>query len=182
MASDEIHELQTTRDKLRAQARCSGTNETWAAFRTVRNRINAVIGRAKRAFLNTTLSSKRLRDVRRVIHRVIHPSPSPICADPDQLNSYFIKTTERTLGTLPDEATDLVDLIDSLPEPDRYPIQLRLVSTGKVLKEISLLRLDCSNGVDQIPVKYVKQVGDLLTGPLAHIINVCISNSQFPCI
>ena len=44
----------------------------------------------------------------------------------------------------------------------------------------SLLRPDCSTGVDQIPVKYVKQVDDFLTGRLAHIINLCISNSQFP--
>ena len=58
MLSDEIRELQTTRDKLRAQARCSGTDETWTAFRAVQNRIKAVIGKAKRAFQNTTLSSK----------------------------------------------------------------------------------------------------------------------------
>ena len=68
------------------------------------------------------------------------------------------------MGTLADKATDQVDLID----------------TEEVLKEISLLRSDCSTSIDQIPVKYVKQVGDFLTGPLAHIINVCISNSQFP--
>ena len=73
-----------------------------------------------------------------------------------------------------------MDLTDPPTEPDRYPFQLRTVSTGEVLKEISLLRSDCSTGVDQIPVKYVKQVGDFLTGPLAHIINVCISNSQSP--
>ena len=72
-----------------------------------------------------------------------------------------------------------MDLTDLPPEPDRYPFQPRTVSTGEVLKEISLLRWDYSTGVDQIPVKYVKQVGDFLTGPLAHIINVCISNSQF---
>ena len=98
----------------------------------------------------------------------------------DQLNRYFIKTTERTMGSLSNKATDLVDLIDSPSEPDRYPFQLRTVSTEEVLKEISLLRPDCSTGIDQIPVKYVKQVGDFLTGPLAHIINVCSSNSQFP--
>ena len=63
MASDEIRELDTTRDKLRAQARCRGTDETWTAFRTVRNRINAVIGKAKRAFLNTAFSSKQPREV-----------------------------------------------------------------------------------------------------------------------
>ena len=72
-----------------------------------------------------------------------------------------------------------MDLIDSLPEPDRYSFQLRKIYTGKVLKEISLLRSDCSTGVEQISVKCEKQVGDFLTGPLAHIINFCISNSQF---
>ena len=56
MASDEIRELQTTRDKLRAQARCCGTDETWTAFRTVRNRINAVIGKAKTEHFGTLLS------------------------------------------------------------------------------------------------------------------------------
>ena len=131
----------------------------------MRNRIKAVIGKAKRAFLSTALASKRPKEVWRVIHRVIHPSPRPIRADSDQLNRYFISTTDRTLGTLPDKAIDLVDLIDSLPEPVRYPFQLRTVTTEEVLKEISLLRSDCSTGVDQIPVKYVKQVDDFLTGP-----------------
>ena len=37
MASDEIREFQATRDKVRAQACCSGTYETWTAFRAVRN-------------------------------------------------------------------------------------------------------------------------------------------------
>lgn len=56
--------------------------------------------------------------------------------------------------------------------------QWKQTSTEEVLKEISLP--DCSTGVDQILLKYVKQVSDLLTVPLARIINVCISNSQFP--
>ena len=59
MASDEIRELQTTRDKLRAQARCSGTDDAWTAFRAVRNRIKAVIGKAKRAFQDTFESDLR---------------------------------------------------------------------------------------------------------------------------
>ena len=182
MASDELRELQTTRDKLRAQARCSGTDETWTAFRAVRNRIKAVIGKAKRAFQNTALSSKWPKEVWRVIHRVIHPSPRPIRADPGRSaeSLLYSKTTERALGTLSDKATDLVDLFDSAPEPDRYPFQLHTVSTEEVLKEISLLSSDCYTGIDQILVKYVKQVDDFLMGSLAHIINVCISNSQFP--
>ena len=45
---------------------------------------------------------------------------------------------------------------------DLSPLDLTFV-VGEVLKEISLLRSDCSTGVDQIPVKYVKQVGDFPT-------------------
>ena len=37
MASDEIREFQATRDKVRAQACCSGTYETSTAFRAVHN-------------------------------------------------------------------------------------------------------------------------------------------------
>ena len=81
-----------------------------------------VNGKAKRTFPNTTLSSKRPKEVWRVIHRVIHPSPRPISADPDQLNRYFIKTTERTLGTVLDETTDLVDLTRSLSFPAPHGI------------------------------------------------------------
>ena len=83
-------ELQSTRDKLSAQAHCGGTDETWTVLRAVCNRIKVVIGKANRAFLNTALSSKRPW----VIHRDIHPSPRPFLPDPDQLNCYFIKTTD----------------------------------------------------------------------------------------
>ncbi|CAH3046379.1 unnamed protein product [Porites lobata] len=123
MASDEIREFQATRDKVRAQACCSGTYETWTAFRAVRNS-GAPAGTAEHhgTFLNTTLSSKRPKEIWRVIHRVIHPSPRPISADPDQLNRYFIKTTERTPGTVLDEATDLVDLTRSLSFPAPHGI------------------------------------------------------------
>ena len=57
MASDEICELQTTWDKLREEGRCSGTDETWTGLRAVRNWIKVVIGKVKRAFLNTDHSS-----------------------------------------------------------------------------------------------------------------------------
>ena len=38
------------------------------------------------------LSSKRPKQVLRVIHRVLNSSTSPPRADPDQLNKYFIAT------------------------------------------------------------------------------------------
>ena len=62
------------------------------------NRIKVVIGNAKRGFLNTSLSSKRPKEVWRVIHRVIHPSPMPIVADPDQLNYFITEDNGKNTG------------------------------------------------------------------------------------
>ena len=59
------------------------------------NRIKVVIGNAKRGFLNT---SKRPKEVWRVIHRVIHPSPMPIVADPDQLNYFITEDNGKNTG------------------------------------------------------------------------------------
>ena len=115
-----------------------------------------------------------------------HPScafnsnTSPLRADPDQLNKYFIATNERTLGTTPDATSDLLELARSLPQHSKRSFKLCHVTFESVLKEIRHLRSDCSTGVDQIPVKFDKLVSEHIAGPLTHIINTCITSSSFP--
>ena len=178
----DIRQLQAERDKLRLEAHNKNNDESWAAFRTIRNKIKVVISKAKRSFFIKALSSKRPKEVWRVIHRVLNPSTSPLRADPDQLNKYFIATNERTLGTLPDITSDLLELVRSLPEHPRLQRSFKLcrVTFEEVMKEIRHLRSDCSTGVDQIPVKFVKLVSEHLASPLTHIINACITSSTFP--
>ena len=94
--------LQAERDKLRLDAHNANNDESWAAFRSIPKKIKVIIAKAKRSFFMAALSSKRPKQVLRVIHRVLNPSTSPPRADPDQLNRYFIATDERTLGTSPD--------------------------------------------------------------------------------
>ena len=40
--------------------------------------------------------------------------------------------------------------------------------------------MDCSAGFDNIPVSFIKPVIDVITSPLAHIINACIDKDVFP--
>ena len=128
------------------------------------------------------LSSRRPKEVWKVIHRVLHPSPKPLREDPEKLNRYFISTATRTVGTKPDSTHDLLDLLRSFPDQadELSTFVLRNVSRNEVLKEISRLRSDCSTGTDQIPDKFVKLVSDYLSGPLTYIINSCINTSSFP--
>ena len=182
LQTEEIRQLQKDRDQLRAEVHKNGGETSWAAFRDVRNKIKSVVGKARRSFLAIALSSKRPKEVWKVIHRVLHPSPKPIREDPEKLNRYFISTATRTLGTKPDSTHDLLDLVRSFPDQaDEFStFALRNVSRGEVLKEISRLRSDCSTGVDQIPVKFVKLASDYLSGPLTYIINSCINTTSFP--
>ena len=103
----------------------------------------------------------------RAIHRVLNSSSSPLRTDPDQLNKYFIATNERTLGTTPDATSDLLELAKSLPEHSQRSFKLCRVTFEDVMKEIHHLRSDCSTGVDQIPVKFVKLISEHIASPLS---------------
>ena len=182
MNPDEIRKLQAQRDKLRQEAHKENSDDdSWVAFRAVRNNIKSVINKSKRVFFINTLSSKRPKEVWRVIRRILRPSPKPLQADPDRLNTFFLSTNETTLGTKPDKIrSDLIDLVNSFWECPRtlHPFNLRCVSPMEVEKEIDKLCSDTSTGIDQIPVKFVKLAKVHISGPLTHVINS--ATSSFP--
>lgn len=100
MNDSNIRSLQEQCRSKRFQAHKKPPNEdNWHTFREVRNKLKIVIKKAKRCFTIKALSSKRPKDVWKVIHRILNPSPRPLRADPNQLNSHFASTSERITGT-----------------------------------------------------------------------------------
>ena len=124
-------------------------------------------------YVINALSSKRPKELWRVIHRILYTSPKPLQANPGRLNTFFLSTNERTLGTKLDKRSDLIDLVNSFSECPRTlnPFNLHCVSLMEVEKEIDNLRSDTSTGIDQTPVKFVKLVKVHISGPLTRIIN-----------
>ena len=99
------------------------------------------------------------------------------------MNKFFVKTNERTLGTKPDERSDLIEVVHSFskkPMRFRSSFKLRCISRQEADQEINKLRSDTSNGMHQIPVKFVKLAKDYISGPITHIINRCMVTSSFP--
>ena len=182
MNANEIRQLQADRDRLCFEAHKTNSDDSWKAFREVRNKIKPVINKTKRNFIKTALSSKRPKEVWKMIHRILHPNKKPLNADPNKLNDFFINTNERILGTKPTTPSDLLEFIDSLSEDttSQLPFTLRLVSHREVLSEIDKLRSDTSTGIDDIPVKFVKLAKEHLASPLQYIIDNCITQSTFP--
>ena len=48
------------------------------------------------------------------------------------------------------------------------------------MKQLKSLRNDCSTGVDNIPIKYIKPIVEYICSPLTHIINCFIVNDSYP--
>ena len=63
MNANEIRKLQEDRDRLCFEAHKINSDDSWKAFREVRNKIKSVIYKTKRNFIKTALSSNRPKKV-----------------------------------------------------------------------------------------------------------------------
>ena len=176
-----IQNLQSERDRLRFTAHQTQTESDWSLYRSIRNRIKTVIKTAKRTFYSKALSSKRSKVVWSIIHRILNPNRKRIRQDPDDLNKFFVTTSERILGTYPEQRTDVVAYLDSLPEIcGKTSFEMRKVHFYEVNKQLNSIRNDCSTGHDHLPVYYLKLASQYIVFPLTHIINECIAQNKFP--
>ena len=179
----DIVKAKAKRDLLQKNAPKDKNDDEWQKFRDVKNRLKQSIKKAKREFTKKLLSSKKSKDVWKVIHRILHPNPKRLTIDPDKLNEYFSSTAERTVGLKPTEEeqhSKIEETIANLPIDNDTTFDIRPVCYGEVLNELHSLRSDCSTGPDDIPAKLLKLVAEYVTSPLTNIINSLLVNRQFP--
>eukprot|EP00112_Aurelia_sp_Birch-Aquarium-sp1_P020387 Seg5240.1 transcript_id=Seg5240.1/GoldUCD/mRNA.D3Y31 product="RNA-directed DNA polymerase from mobile element jockey" protein_id=Seg5240.1/GoldUCD/D3Y31 len=100
--------------------------------------------------------------------------------NPDELNSHFASTAERTLNRSATPIEDIFTTISNLPPDKENYFNLRQVSNQEVLKQLKSLRRDTSTGPDNIPARYIKLAVDIICSSLTHIINSFINESTFP--
>ena len=81
------------------------------------------------------LSSKKSKEVWKVIHRILHPNPQGITMQPDKLNNFFASTAERTIGINThhvDDYASIINLIQSLPANVDNGFQIRTVTLSSM--------------------------------------------------
>ena len=72
----------------------------------------------------------------------------------------------------------LTNILPELEKDNTFVIQ-HTTCTG-VKNIMSELKNDCSRGVDNVPVKFLKPVAEEITSPVVHIINSSIDKEIFP--
>ena len=151
-------------------------------MRPRRNRLKELIKSTKRNFMERMLSSKKPKEVWKIIHRILHPSPQRITMQLDKLNNFFASTAECTIGINAhhvDDYTSIINLIQSLAANFDNGFQIRTVTLKEVIHELRRIRSNRSTGPDKIPANMIKMVADYLGSPLTDVINTCIKNLYF---
>ena len=87
-----------------------------------------------------------LNDPRSTIHRILHPNPRPIDADPEKLNNHFATIAERLTGREGKSHDDLIQIINDMPCVVGEEFLLRNVTYKEVQQELLRVRKDCSTG------------------------------------
>ena len=166
LKSNDIHQLQDQRNRLRHEAHKTRSEDVLKKFRS---------------FYQKALSSKAPKELWRTIHRILNPSTKPIYADADELNMHFSNTAKRILGSYSTSLENMQNYIDSLSDKNKSDsFTLRRVIFKEVERQIKSMRSDCATGPYHIPVKYINLVTEYITSPLTHIINECIDQNTFP--
>ena len=98
----------------------------------------------------TALFSKRPKEVRRTIHRILHPSQQSLRADPDDLNRQFASTAERVTASSPVLNEDIYRLIDRLTDDSHSSFHFCHATRQEVLGEIH----DCDRTTRPDRIKY----------------------------
>jgi len=179
MKDIQISDLQRKRDKLRKKAHETQTESDWKDYRDVRNLIKTEIKQKKTKFYKTILTSRKNKEIWKIIHRILHPSKKTLKADPKKLNVFFNETSERLVGKNKRSDQEIIHYINNLRDCENS-FALNEIIYEETLKCIKSLRNDCSTGHDNIPVNFIKPIAEYIASPLTFIINNYIKESKFP--
>lgn len=86
---EDTRKLQKEGNVLRYLGHKTNLASVWNKLREVGNKIKTRIKSIKRAFFRWALSFNKTEELWNTIHRILHPRPQPIKADPDALNKHF---------------------------------------------------------------------------------------------
>ncbi|XP_057305393.1 uncharacterized protein LOC130642322 [Hydractinia symbiolongicarpus] len=175
----KITNLQQTCHEKRTLAQQTQLNADWNEFRNARNALKRQIKYTKKTFYRRLLSSKKPKEVWKLIHRFLHPNKNVINIQPSELNAHYISTAPRILGSQPTSKEEIQLLLQDLVTEADQEFQFRPVTYDQVLREIKKLRSDCSAGYDNLPVALIKPIADHIASPLTHIINSGIAENTF---
>ena len=96
------------------------------------------------------------------------------------MNNFFTGKTTRLRNDLPAPTADPLRTLKIMMQNKTCSFQLQAVHPDKVLEIIKQLKNSKSTGTDDIDTTTIKLIAEDILPVLTHIINLSITQSQFP--
>ena len=96
----------------------SPTEENWAKFRDIRNKLKSKIKVTKTAFYKKVLYSKNCKEIWKVVNRILKPNDNPLKVNTSKLNNYFNEAATRLASRKLMRKKELTSLIGSFNDKE----------------------------------------------------------------
>ena len=185
------------RDGLLRKARKSKNTNDWKNYKTIKNRTNNMINRAKTKYHKELLHDNISKPEKfwRHIKKLFPTKPTNKCpksfiinnqktTDEKVIANAFCSFFHTAVKDLKAKSIKLKDFIWSLP--NKIPIKtthrfrFRYVSVLEVTRILKSVNSKKSAGPDQIPARLAKDCAVELGPPIAHLINIILETSIIP--
>lgn len=178
------------RDKLLRKARKSNSPENWSAYKRLRNTCTNLLRSARRKYHQNLLNENRLnpknfwKAIKKIFPSKKKTSPSSSESESNEKVSKFRDLFASVVNKLKKNSFKLVELVWRMPKAFRSRTNSRFhftyVSVTFVRKELRTLKRTKATGLDQLPPSLLKDVADVISVPLTHIINLSLKSSTVP--
>lgn len=179
--TDNIRLLMKIRDKAHHKYIQNKTYQNLQYYKQLKNYTNQAIKREKSAYFeslsrnnNSKLFWNNMKHLNLTKHSNYH-LPDQL-ADPDQINNYFISSTDLN-NTVPPEKLDFYN--NNVNSKVTTTFNLNLINSDKIYTIINGIKTN-SVGDDGISIKDLKLCLPFCINPLINILNTCIINGVFP--
>ena len=194
--TEETKALLKKRDDAQEAATKSRDPDDWREYKNLRNHATSRMRSEKKAWERNKLdiaklsSSNMWRNVKSWLSWSNSGPPSKIShngtiiSKPARvatiMNEFFIKKVEKLKDKIPTTDSDPLVKLREVFKNRQCKFSFRPVTQEEIFKIISDLKNSRSSGMDFIDTWVVKLVANELLPPLTHIVNISISQAEFP--
>ena len=184
------------RDNAHKKAAATNSPEDWRLFRSIRNRVTALIRRDKKLWeqekLDSSLnnSEQTWRTVKSWLNWGSSGPPTQLVCDgkivssPSRIanimNNFFTDKVKSLRNKIPAERSDPLSKFKEAMHQRTCVFKLKKTTEAEVLEVISQLKNSSSSGIDYIDTRTIKLIAELIAPSLVHIVNLSIETSKFP--
>lgn len=184
-----------TRDRLKKRAKKTNDPEAWTVYKNLKHKVRSEIRLAEREFIKDQInkSPNNTTNIWKAIRLCLHnkSSSQTIFSEDDKtvaddFNQFFVSVGQKTVNDIKLLANECGFQRTESFIPRQYPLSeqfsFRTTDSEEICQIITSLSSNKAPGIDQIPIRVIKDCLTSILPTLTAIVNSSLITSTFPAV